>query len=290
MTVDRPGTATVSPKGQILNKVDGTDDVRALVARGHFYGHLGIFVDDGDRVQCHICGKMYISLASHVVMAHGILADDYRELFGLNYGQGLVSSELRGRLRAKGKRLYREGRTGLPLKPIPFNENPTALAKVVGRPQRNQSYRHMRATHPPTYVTKACIVCGEEFTVSLTDDRLTCGDPCRHARRSQIIKERGPGMLDQARRAMANPAREAERRRKISLHRRGPRVQKVCPICGDAFELPTYRLRRRRGQAIDTCRKPECTREIMSRISRGRKHTPEALLFAKVGHGGNNDV
>ena len=55
---------------------------------------VGEVVTDGCRVQCHLCGKWFKSVAGHVVRKHGWLSDDYREEFGLNRKQALCSKEL----------------------------------------------------------------------------------------------------------------------------------------------------------------------------------------------------
>jgi hypothetical protein len=49
-----------------------------------FFGELGVLTDDGVRVQCHICGKWFHHLGTHVFKKHNISADEYRLKFGLN--------------------------------------------------------------------------------------------------------------------------------------------------------------------------------------------------------------
>lgn len=60
------------------------------------YGQLGVLAYDEieDKVQCHICGKWFTSVAVHVIQKHRWTADEYREEFGLNRGQALCSSSL----------------------------------------------------------------------------------------------------------------------------------------------------------------------------------------------------
>jgi len=57
------------------------------------YGKLGILETDGERIQCHICGRWYKSLSSHAWHSHGFTADEYRLEYGLNRGQSLISNE-----------------------------------------------------------------------------------------------------------------------------------------------------------------------------------------------------
>lgn len=49
---------------------------------GPIYGELGALAVDGERVECHCCGRRYRSLAHHVWSTHGISADEYRAIFG----------------------------------------------------------------------------------------------------------------------------------------------------------------------------------------------------------------
>ncbi len=71
------------------------------------YGQLGILSYDEieDKVQCHICGRWFRSVASHVNKSHGWSADDYREEFGLNKGQSLICEGTREKLSILNKRL-----------------------------------------------------------------------------------------------------------------------------------------------------------------------------------------
>lgn len=54
---------------------------------------------DEDRVQCHLCGRWYRTIAgSHLQGAHGWTEDDYREAFGLERSHGLVAKGTAERL------------------------------------------------------------------------------------------------------------------------------------------------------------------------------------------------
>jgi hypothetical protein len=57
-------------------------------------GELRVDGEDG-RVQCHLCGRWFRALAStHVWRAHGLSADDYRELVGLRPRHPLWAPDL----------------------------------------------------------------------------------------------------------------------------------------------------------------------------------------------------
>lgn len=65
------------------------------------FGELGRLEYDPvqDALLCHVCGGWYRSLAQHARLAHRLLADDYRELAGLNRQTALVTPTMRERLR-----------------------------------------------------------------------------------------------------------------------------------------------------------------------------------------------
>lgn len=63
-----------------------------------FYGAL-LMTEDGDKCQCHICGKLFSGLSRHVNQAHKINVFDYREKFMLARSTALVSETFRDRLK-----------------------------------------------------------------------------------------------------------------------------------------------------------------------------------------------
>lgn len=63
-------------------------------------GHLS---DDGERVQCHECGRWYRSLQTHIARIHGIDADQYRAMHGLPRTQPLASMGTREKWRTAGR-------------------------------------------------------------------------------------------------------------------------------------------------------------------------------------------
>ncbi len=71
------------------------------------YGDVGIVAYDPveDKVQCHICGKWFRGLNTHVFRTHGWTADEYREEFGLNRGQPLICQGTREILSQLNKKL-----------------------------------------------------------------------------------------------------------------------------------------------------------------------------------------
>lgn len=58
------------------------------------YAPLGVMVDDGDRLCCHLCGRWFRSVASHL-RVHGWSKADYITAFGLELGNSLAGEETR---------------------------------------------------------------------------------------------------------------------------------------------------------------------------------------------------
>jgi hypothetical protein len=62
---------------------------------GPIYGELGVLESDGDRVCCHACGGWHVQLGSHAFAAHGLTAEIYKIIFGLNVTTGLAGARYR---------------------------------------------------------------------------------------------------------------------------------------------------------------------------------------------------
>ncbi len=69
------------------------------------YGKPGILETDGERLQCHICGKWRKGLGNHAFKTHGLTADDYREKFGLRYTTALLAPASSAKLSASISRV-----------------------------------------------------------------------------------------------------------------------------------------------------------------------------------------
>ena len=61
---------------------------------GPIHGERGRLADDGERAQCHVCGRFYGNLGCHIRVAHRLAPDEYRAIFGLRQGTGLVGPRL----------------------------------------------------------------------------------------------------------------------------------------------------------------------------------------------------
>jgi predicted transcriptional regulator len=79
---------------------------------GPVYGELGVLLEEDERVQCHACGKYYKALISHIFAKHGLLAAEYKSLFGLNQSPGLTSSETSSKIGDHAQDLIAAGKIG----------------------------------------------------------------------------------------------------------------------------------------------------------------------------------
>jgi predicted transcriptional regulator len=143
------------------------------------YGHLGELAEspDGARVQCHLCGRYWVNLGSHVRATHGLSANDYREAYGLNRTQPLLSPRFRAQMAATSRAL------GLG-KPNIADFAPVAPGMHMPA-HRLQGRRQQSATAPKRHRprTVACHGCGAPVGVLQyhPNQPVYCPD-CRRAR------------------------------------------------------------------------------------------------------------
>lgn len=73
------------------------------IPKGKGFGYYGALLGtvDGKGVQCHICGKIFNSLALHVFNTHKIKAKEYRARFQLARTTALISEDFRMRLKER---------------------------------------------------------------------------------------------------------------------------------------------------------------------------------------------
>lgn len=72
------------------------------------YGYIGVLSQDenGEKLQCHICGEYYSRLNNHVRMAHKIKVDEYKQRVGLSKGTALVGDKIREKQIEVAKKNY----------------------------------------------------------------------------------------------------------------------------------------------------------------------------------------
>ena len=73
-------------------------DINELPPKGE------VWYDKNGRVICHICGKGFNKLSSHLVQAHNINSDKYKEMFELKKGQKLTSKGMQEYFKSKPRK------------------------------------------------------------------------------------------------------------------------------------------------------------------------------------------
>lgn len=61
---------------------------------GHGYQGVVMYDKDSDKVQCHLCGKFYALMSTHLYRAHKTTDRDYKEQFGLPMRLALCSKRV----------------------------------------------------------------------------------------------------------------------------------------------------------------------------------------------------
>ena len=225
---------------------------------GPIYGELGVLAvePDGDRVQCHACGKWFRFLATHVWQRHVLTADEYRAIFGLKTTTGLMSPNLKQKrreltapilsqffgagiavLRAMSdeewRGLHRGERWRLEGRLDPHNR--ATWQKKMAKDGKCQSAWREKLQDPEfkavwrKHVQEAqggpvffnCSICGKRFRMKPSDaaraHRHACSKECR-----QLL--------------FRDPGYRAELSAGVS-QARGGRVPVACDVCGRGFEI-----------------------------------------------------
>lgn len=76
------------------NKIvyDGNEEFTEPVEGGFgYYGIVG-HTEDGSKLQCHICGELFVGLTAHITGGHGLSAPQYKERFRLSATSVLLGS------------------------------------------------------------------------------------------------------------------------------------------------------------------------------------------------------
>lgn len=77
------------------------------MGESNMHGGIGILADDGEKVQCHICGKWFRCLGMHVNRKHELNGEEYKERFGLNRTQSLSSGSYNSQIRETNKEVLK---------------------------------------------------------------------------------------------------------------------------------------------------------------------------------------
>jgi hypothetical protein len=145
-----PGTHLFNASNSLPMKRRLKKDIRLVGSRGKFstMKELGGYFK-GDRLTCLLCGKRCVQLVAHILPAHGLSADDYREMFGIPWTYGLAGKSFRQRSSRRMKALRRIGK--LPPAPSPRHIRKMLEARRRRRPPaqavRDDSLRKLLKLH-----------------------------------------------------------------------------------------------------------------------------------------------
>ncbi len=146
--------------------------------RRSMYGEIGVVRCDDDRMQCHVCGKWYQSVGLHSVQAHELTADEYREAFGLNHQQGLVSPSLSDRMRRNVQQRYIDH----PEQLEKFKESSKAIpVEVKRRAGEFERRQQLRQKYEENRVSFICKKCGKQIKADDSSRRSFCSQTCAAA-------------------------------------------------------------------------------------------------------------
>lgn len=70
---------------------------------GHGFQGVLLYDEQGETVQCHICGKWFKLLHAHVRWSHQMSSDNYKDMVGLRRNAALMSEATREKFIAHGK-------------------------------------------------------------------------------------------------------------------------------------------------------------------------------------------
>ena|SRR3990167_8808946 len=73
-----------------------------------YYGAV-LLTLNGEKIQCHICGRLFNSVGAHLKDAHKINAVEYKNKFQLAQGTALISEKLRNVLKEQRLAYYHSG-------------------------------------------------------------------------------------------------------------------------------------------------------------------------------------
>lgn len=203
------------------------------------HGQFGVLATDGEKVQCHICGRWYRSLATHARLVHDLYADEYKALFGLNVTTGLLGDATRALKADIARQAFREYWTG------ETGRTTTAEQRARyqrGRPQRQEARLHAEPKERQQERAR------RRYEQGLWTPR---GFPAGAAAQGH----------EAHRQRLQDPEYRAAYSKKMS-EAKGGRVQTTCAICGTPFEALRHRLQRGQDKV---CGKRECASEVRRR-------------------------
>jgi len=223
--------------------------------------------------ECHICGRVFRMLATHVWRTHQVWADEYRAYFGLSAKRGLVGTDTSAKLRAAATEylvphheaaveLARAATRGKPLRErgprirLETRLNPAYQEAVRSRgrhsaeimrerledPDQRDSLREQLRSRGPTSV--ACTECGTTFMSRLhgasSRKVILCGETCRRRRKQGARAQERLSATERSDRMAASARRRGSRAHRYELAR--ARLSQSDPATAGALSLADQHL------------------------------------------------
>jgi hypothetical protein len=211
-------------------------------------GKIGVLIDDGAKVECHVCGAWFRGLGNHVWGAHDLTADEYRAIFGLAWDTGLVGPMLRESISRRA--IARQAWLNIPQ--IEW----TSEQRRYWRKRQSlaaEAKARMAAGTRARVTRYACVICGELFTrVDRGAHVKTCSDVCSIELRARVNRRRGDA-------------------------KRLPEVVTRCEICGTAVRVNRWRYEHK--LAGRTC----CAAHARVLAARTRAQQPDPITLGARG-------
>jgi len=163
------------------------------------YGSLPVVGElryDGYKIQCHICGKWYRGLATHI-RVHGLTADEYREEFSLNRTQPLCSPDISDGLADKLRQTGLIGKNKFKCGQRPYSRTLRKQGRMaISRRRLGQStsltlkkYQAQLKNMEKLRVTVPCCICGKPTLGIKGLQRSEACPECRKERKKRYMKE-----------------------------------------------------------------------------------------------------
>lgn len=206
---------------------------------GPIHGELGVLATDDGRAQCHICGRWFLFLGRHVGPAHDLSCDEYRAVFGLRAGHGLLGPALQPVYQQLAARNLREQwkQAGTIAKAL----TPEQRRAIGSRPwplEAKRDPQHRRVQQELARRGGAKV----QALYAAGQWRPPGGA------RARAALAQGRSRLSEL---MADPAWHEAWRQRVAAGRaagKAPRVEVSCAVCGASFAVTVSMLEHGRGK------------------------------------------
>ena len=107
------------------------------------FGYHGVLIKEmaPGNIQCHSCGRFFRHLPTHTRQAHGLLADDYRDMYGFSRDTPLVHAELSAKFRKSAIERLRHYKAPLAV----LQKNAALGRKVMAERRKVRGFQYSEA-------------------------------------------------------------------------------------------------------------------------------------------------